>query len=1035
MIAEAAPAARIHPFPGLRPFEADEDFLFFGRERQIDELLRRLRTARFLAILGTSGCGKSSLVRSGLIPSLHGGAMTRAGSSWRIAILRPGEDPIGNLAAALEAPEALGGADGGDELSKQLKEATLRSSNLGLVECVLQARISPRDNVLILVDQFEELFRFKQTRREQGRDEAVAFVKILLEASRHREVPVYVALTLRSDFIGNCLELPKLPEAINEGLYLVPRMTRDELRAAIVGPVAVGGSTIAPRLVSRLLNDVGDDPDQLPILQHSLMRTWDCWEEDHHPGEPLDLRHYEAIGTMREALSRHAEEAFGELDERGRSIAESLFRALTELGADGKGTRRPVRLAEVCALAEGGVEEVAAVADRFRRPGRSFLMPPAEIRLRSDSVLDLSHESLMRIWGRLERWAEEEGQSAQVYLGLARAAARYESGASALWRDPELQTALNWRRQQRPTEAWAARYDPSWERAERFLEASAAERDGQIAEREASRRRKLRQARTLTIVFAAVALGLLALGGYAYWQERKAERALATVNEQNQKIDQQNQDLLKEAKRAEAQRLRALNEKFLADQERAKAENQTRLTEEQRRIAEIERRKAEANALEARAKKAEADAARLEAEGRRSEAVRERQRADELRTQAESSEAEAKGLSRLSLSRALALQAPRLVQKDHLDLPALLALEAYRLNKDNQGDPQDPDLYNALRAGLASPETKLLDPLDAVRALAVGPDGLLITGGDDGKVLRFNAKGNAPPTEIGAYPSGVRSMALNPEGRFLAAGFADGALRLWDLSQPGSSPREIAAPGAALLGALAFAPREGLLASARADGTLSLFDPGKPEVRPLLLDGRQSGRVTSLAFAPNGALVAGLSEGGARLWPAPGSNAPPRALCGNGAIRSVAVSPDGRFVACGGARGDIALGTVAGDAPTVLRGHASSVNSLSFSPRGDALASASSDGTVRLWNLKKPNAQPIVLSGHESWVWALAFSPNGDQVISGGADRTVRLWKARTDLLAAEICRSVHRGLTKEEWSTYMPKDLPYGAEPPCPVR
>src|SRR6185295_15025797 len=551
-------------------------------------------------------------------------------------------------------------------------------------------------------------------------DEAVAFVKILLEASRHREVPVYVALMLRSDFIGNCLELPKLPEAINEGLYLVPRMTRDELRAAIVGPVAVGGSTIAPRLVSRLLNDVGDDPDQLPILQHSLMRTWDCWEEDHHPGEPLDLRHYEAIGTMREALSRHAEEAFGELDERGRSIAESLFRALTELGADGKGTRRPVRLAEVCALAEGGVEEVAAVADRFRRPGRSFLMPPAEIRLRSDSVLDLSHESLMRIWGRLERW-EEEGQSAQVYLGLARAAARYESGASALWRDPELQTALNWRRQQRPTEAWAARYDPSWERAERFLEASAAERDGQIAEREASRRRKLRQARTLTIVFAAVALGLLALGGYAYWQERKAERALATVNEQNQKIDQQNQDLLKEAKRAEAQRLRALNEKFLADQERAKAENQTRLTEEQRRIAEIERRKAEANALEARAKKAEADAARLEAEGRRSEAVRERQRADELRTQAESSEAEAKGLSRLSLSRALALQAPRLVQKDHLDLPALLALEAYRLNKDNQGDPQDPDLYNALRAGLASPETKLLGPLDAVRALAVGP--------------------------------------------------------------------------------------------------------------------------------------------------------------------------------------------------------------------------------------------------------------------------------------------------------------------------
>ncbi len=578
MIAQAGPVARIHPFPGLRPFEPDEDHLFFGRERQTDELLRRLRSTRFLAILGTSGCGKSSLVRSGLIPSLYGGAMTRAGSSWRIAILRPGEDPIGNLAAALDAPEALGGADGGDigdggdGLSRRLLETTLRASNRGLVECVRQARIPPRDNVLVLIDQFEELFRFKRSRREQGRDESVAFVKLLLEAAGHREEPVYIALTMRSDFIGNCLELPELPEAINEGLYLVPRMTRDELRAAITGPVAVGGAAIAPRLVSRLLNDVGDDPDQLPILQHALMRTWDRWDEDHEPGEPLDLRHYEAIGTMKEALSRHAEEALGELDEQGRAIAETLFRALTELGGDGKGTRRPVRLAEVCALTGVGTDEIAAVAERFRRPGRSFLMPPAGVRLRLDSVLDLSHESLMRIWGRLHRWAKEEGQSARVYIGLARAAARFESGASALWRDPELQIALNWRRQQRPTEAWAARYDPSFERALRFLDASAAERDRAIAERETSRQRKLRQARTLMIVFAAATLGLLALGVFAFSQKEKAEKALAEIEKQSDLLTQAYGDLAHETQRAEAACRQALLQKARAEQECAKAQ-------------------------------------------------------------------------------------------------------------------------------------------------------------------------------------------------------------------------------------------------------------------------------------------------------------------------------------------------------------------------------------------------------------------------------------------------------------------------------
>src|SRR3954454_19586402 len=107
------PAPSSNPFPGLRPFEPEEDYLFFGRERQTDELLRRLRTTRFLSVLGRSGSGKSSLVRSGPTPRPHGGAMTRAASRWRVAIMRPGQDPIGNLAAALTAPEALG--DGADE--------------------------------------------------------------------------------------------------------------------------------------------------------------------------------------------------------------------------------------------------------------------------------------------------------------------------------------------------------------------------------------------------------------------------------------------------------------------------------------------------------------------------------------------------------------------------------------------------------------------------------------------------------------------------------------------------------------------------------------------------------------------------------------------------------------------------------------------------------------------------------------------------------------------------------------------------------
>ena len=433
-----------NPFPGLRSFEPDEDHLFFGRESRIDEILTRLRRSRFLSVVGTSGSGKSSLIRSGLIPSLYSGMMATAGSSWKIAIFRPGEDPIGNLAAALDSPDVIGPADESNETTKALLEVTLRRSRMGLVECIRQARIPNHENVLVIVDQFEELFRFKNSRQlRESHDDAIAFVKLLLTAVSQQELPIYVVITMRSDFIGNCTEFDGLTEAINDGQYLVPRMDREERRSAITGPVAVGGAEISPRLVLRLLNDVGDDPDQLPILQHAMMRTWEHWQSNHAEGEPIDLNHYEAIGTMTEALSRHAEETYLELETPERKlIAERMFKALTDRGSDARGVRSPRRLEEICALTGASEADVISVIEVFRRPGRSFLMPPAVIELHGSSVIDISHESLMRIWTRLIQWVDEEARSAQMYLRISRAALQHQEGQAGLLRDPELQLAI-----------------------------------------------------------------------------------------------------------------------------------------------------------------------------------------------------------------------------------------------------------------------------------------------------------------------------------------------------------------------------------------------------------------------------------------------------------------------------------------------------------------------------------------------------------------------------------------------------------------
>src|SRR5580698_6832496 len=465
-----------NPFPGLRPFEADEDHLFFGREIEIDELLRRLRLGRFLSIIGTSGSGKSSLVRSGLIPSLYGGFMVNTSPGWRVAIMRPGEDPVRNLATALNAPDVLGTRGELETTNRILLEATLKRGTRGLVEAVRQARVLSDDNLLIVVDQFEELFRFRRNSQvENSRNEAVAFVKLLLEAAHQEELPIYIVITMRSDFIGDCMDFAGLPEAVNSGLYLVPRMTRDELRSAITGPVAVGGGSIAQRLVLRLLNDFGDEYDQLPILQHALMRTWNYWAQRSPSTDAIDIEDYEAIGTFRRALSIHAEEAYEDTGtDDAKKLAERIFKALTDTFSDHRGIRRPSSVGDLIAISEATEVDVIRIIEIFRRPGRSFLMPPADVPLEEKSIIDLSHESLMRCWGRLVGWAEEEKVSADIYNRLSDATVWFEEGRAGLWRNPELEIGKKRKLETRPTAAWAQRYNSSFSKVIGFLDHSEA---------------------------------------------------------------------------------------------------------------------------------------------------------------------------------------------------------------------------------------------------------------------------------------------------------------------------------------------------------------------------------------------------------------------------------------------------------------------------------------------------------------------------------------------------------------------------------
>jgi len=520
------------PYPGLRPFRRDEADIFFGREAQTDQLLDKLTQSRFIAVVGLSGCGKSSLVRAGMMAALESGYVASAGASWRVAEMRPGTSPLRNLAEALFAESALG-----PELNATSPADTfpfllssLRSSHLGLVDVVREARLPRQTNVLLLVDQFEELFRYH---RQGGRDETEAFVALLLASVQQTEIPIYMVLTMRSDFIGECTLFYGLPEMLNAGQFLIPRLTREQQREAIVGPARVFGGAVEPKLVNHLLNEMKNDPDQLPVLQHALMRMWQQAQPatENQPatalqipwtssGKILTLHEYEQIGGLQSALSNHADEAFAALDKPHQEIAEHLFRCLSERGLDRRDTRRPATISEIASVAATSVVDVMAVADAFRHPDRCFLTPAAEVPLDADSVLDISHESLIRQWQRMNTWVEQEARSAEMYKRLEQTACLWKQGQAALWTTPDLENALAWKEREHPTAEWASRYGRHFNLAIEFLEASLTVRQREREQRE----RVVRRRQRVQLAFSALVLLVTVLGFNLLMSSRTLER-------------------------------------------------------------------------------------------------------------------------------------------------------------------------------------------------------------------------------------------------------------------------------------------------------------------------------------------------------------------------------------------------------------------------------------------------------------------------------------------------------------------------------
>ena len=576
---EWRPVGLKKPYPGLRPYlprenftpgeeEPGEEHLFFGRDRLVDNIITKMTDNRFMAILGTSGSGKSSLVKCGLVPALHGGYLDQAGAHWNVIYTRPKDDPLGNLMTDISEAMSEEAGLAVEDVWNELKNPVLKFEHdyLPLIELfkTYRRQLKKRSkgqksagNLLIVVDQFEELFPRNPAEEQQEKEDypgcriggqtyAVPFQKkeaakrqfvdLLLGVLRQWKEPVYVCITMRSDFVGETarysglpallssdgsMDLEKrqaekerihvrkalqdsgceglseaipgsnyveLPEAVNDGLFLVSRMNPTEICEAIQGPLKVTGGAIEKNLLAELVIAADDKPDNLPVLQHALRRTWEHSkpvERDVSYNTTLTEQDYIDIGRMDDALDVHASEVLEALEgevTHSEYIARRIFQALTGYTIDGRPIRRRVTLPLLEhlvrirgkkgtlghvislfrgntldaseSLSEGAVEDVV---NKFASEECSLLMTshvPDE-KGRPNMEVEISHESLMHGWARLGEWMGAEGADGQLFNDMSR---RSQDPTSARLDGGDFKKAKELREKTGFDEQWASRY-------------------------------------------------------------------------------------------------------------------------------------------------------------------------------------------------------------------------------------------------------------------------------------------------------------------------------------------------------------------------------------------------------------------------------------------------------------------------------------------------------------------------------------------------------------------------------------------------
>jgi len=396
----------ICPYKGLEFFDwnNDDPQYFFGRERLVSQLIDHVRTQSFLALVGASGNGKSSVLRAGLLHQLQLGERVVSSDQWQILVTRPDAEPMKNLAAVfvpdtgtqLDRAEAIGRAEG-----------LLKKGSAGLQRLV-QASFAPR--TVLVIDQFEEVF----TRCDLD-TERTTFFECLMGALSACGDQLCLVIAMRADFVGKCLaqDYAGLAQQIQDHMISVLPLTAAELQIAICKPAEQVRLKVEPELVKAIVKDTKDAPGSLPLLQYTLKALW-----QQRADSQLKLTDYLALGGIEGTLDQRATEVYNRFDDAEQQTVQHLFQQLTQLGEGTEDTRRRVFLENLIAEPRHPAKRVRSVVETLSNSENRLLVTSEVVSKGSESerraIVDVAHEALIRHWQLLRQWIEKKSRLAEA---------------------------------------------------------------------------------------------------------------------------------------------------------------------------------------------------------------------------------------------------------------------------------------------------------------------------------------------------------------------------------------------------------------------------------------------------------------------------------------------------------------------------------------------------------------------------------------------------------------------------------------------